>query len=384
MPSTADASDPNRPLPAAPLLTAVRQLAERDVYGLVWIGADLIVDSTYGNLARFVVIGEPLTSSVYALAGMEEDIKALQGRPGDVIELPDITLVTPEGRRPRATLSLSWSKDESAYMLLVARTESRSDLEVELTAQMRARLIAESELAAKTRELQRVNLELERANADLESYATVMSHDLQSPLRVFRYTLDDLDGLTTAAAPDVREKMGKLRQLSQRMTAMLSALLDYASITRQTDAVAHVDTAALVRAIVASLDAPAAMTIEISGDWPAVDTMIAPLDLVLRNLIDNAVKHHDRPTGRIVVSASMSAGKLTMTVADDGPGIPPEHRDAAFLPFRKLHPDGAQPGQGMGLALVRRTVETAGGTIGIESAVPGSRGTTFTVQWPIR
>ncbi len=291
MPSTADASDPSRPLPAAPLLTAVRQLAERDVYGLVWIGPDLVVDSTYGNLARFVAIGEPLTASVYALVGMEEDIAALQRGSGDVIELPDVTLVTPEGRRPRATLSLSWSKDDAAYILLVARTESRSDLEVELTAQMRARLIAESELAAKTRELQ-------RANADLESYASVMSHDLQSPLRVLRYTLDELDGKTASAGPDVRERIGKLRQLSQRMTAMLSALLDYASITRKTDAVARVDTAALVRAIVASLDAPRTMTIEITGDWPAVDTMAAPLDLVLRNLIDNAVKHHDRPTAR--------------------------------------------------------------------------------------
>jgi signal transduction histidine kinase len=384
MPSTADASDPNRPLPAAPLLTAVRQLAERDVYGLVWIGADLIVDSTYGNLARFVAIGEPLTSSVYALAGMEEDIKALQGRPGDVIELPDITLVTPEGRRPRATLSLSWSKDESAYMLLVARTESRSDLEVELTAQMRARLIAESELAAKTRELQRVNLELERANADLESYASVMSHDLQSPLRVLRYTLDDLDEMTAATAPEVREKIGKLRQLSQRMTAMLFALLDYASITRKTDAIAPVDTAALMRAIVASLDSPAGMTVTIAGNWPVVDTMAAPLDLVLRNLIDNAVKHHDRTTGRIIVSASITASKLTIAIADDGPGIPPEHRDAAFLPFRKLGPDRGQPGQGMGLALVRRTVEAAGGTIAMESPAPEARGTTFTVHWPIR
>ena len=128
MPSTADASDPGRPLAAAPLLTAVRQLAERDVYGLVWVGSDLIVNGTYGSLARFVAIGEPLTSSIYALVGMEDDIAALQRGSGDIIELPDITLVTPEGRRPRATLSVSWSQDESAYMLLVARTESRSCL----------------------------------------------------------------------------------------------------------------------------------------------------------------------------------------------------------------------------------------------------------------
>ncbi len=384
MPLTGDTSNSGRPLAAAPLMTAVRLLAERDVYGLVWVGADLVVDSTYGNLARFVAIGEPLTSSVYALVGMEGDIAALQTGSGDVIELPDVTLVTDKGRRPRATLSISWSKDDLSYILLVARTESRSDLEVELTAQMRARLIAESELASKTRELQRVNLELERANSDLESYASVMSHDLQSPMRVLRYTLDDLDRVTPDAAPEARATIGKLRQLSQRMTEMLSALLDYASITKKSDAIERTDTRTLVQTIVSSMDAPPGMTIVIAGNWPVVETMAAPLDLVLRNLIDNAVKHHDRSTGHIEIAAQAGHDNLKITVSDDGPGIPPEHRDVAFLPFRKLRPDRPSPGQGMGLALVRRTIESAGGDINLDSRAPAARGTVFIVRWPIR
>lgn len=384
MPLTGDTSNTGRPLAAAPLMTAVQLLAERDVYGLVWIGADLVVDSTYGNLARFVAIGEPLTSSVYALVGMEGDIAALQTGSGDVIELPDVTLVTDKGRRPRATISISWSSDDLSYILLVARTESRSDLEVELTAQMRARLIAESELAAKTRELQRVNLDLERANSDLESYASVMSHDLQSPMRVLRYTLDDLDRVTPDAAPEARATIGKLRQLSQRMTEMLSALLDYASITKKSDAIERIDTRALVQTIVSSMDAPPGMTIDIVGNWPVVETMAAPLDLVLRNLIDNAVKHHDRSTGHIEIAAEAGQDNLKMTVSDDGPGIPPEHRDVAFLPFRKLRPDRPSPGQGMGLALVRRTIESAGGDICLDNRAPAARGTAFIVRWPIR
>lgn len=384
MPLTGDTSNSGRPLAAAPLMTAVRLLAERDVYGLVWVGADLVVDSTYGNLARFVAIGEPLTSSVYALVGMEGDIAALQTGSGDVIELPDVTLVTDKGRRPRATLSISWSKDDLSYILLVARTESRSDLEVELTAQMRARLIAESELASKTRELQRVNLELERANSDLESYASVMSHDLQSPMRVLRYTLDDLDRVTPDAAPEARATIGKLRQLSQRMTEMLSALLDYASITKKSDAIERTDTRTLVQTIVSSMDAPPGMTIVIAGNWPVVETMAAPLDLVLRNLIDNAVKHHDRSTGHIEIAAQAGHDNLKITVSDDGPGISPEHRDVAFLPFRKLRPDRPSPGQGMGLALVRRTIESAGGDINLDSRAPAARGTVFIVRWPIR
>ena len=167
------------------------------------------------------------------------------------------------------------------------------------------------------------------------------------------------------------------------MTAMLSSLLDYASIMRKSDAIARVDTAMLVRTIISSLDVPAGMSMSVAGHWPVVNTMAAPLDLVLRNLIDNAVKHHDRPTGHIEVGAVLDIHALTITVIDDGPGIPPEHRDVAFLPFRKLHSNGDKTGQGMGLALVRRTVEAAGGGIRVDSPAPAARGTTFTVRWPI-
>lgn len=383
MPSTGDASDRRRPLGSAPLLTAVRQLAERDVYGLVWIGPDLVVDSIYGRLVDFVAIGEPVTSSIYALVGMEEEIAALRGRSGDVIELPDITLVTPEGRRPRAMLSVSWSEVDAAFVLLVARTESRSDLEMELTAQMRARLMAESELAAKTRELERVNLDLERANSDLESYASVISHDLQSPMRVLRYTLDDLEEAIPNDPLTAMDRLGKLRDLSRRVTHMMSALLDYASVTRKSDAIETVDTGRLLRAITSSIDAPLGISISIEGDWPSVKTMAAPLDLVLRNLIDNAVKHHDRATGAVTIGGHLEKASFTITVTDDGPGIPVERQEAAFLPFRKLNNDSPVPGDGMGLALVRRTVENAGGRIALTSNAPASRGSTFTVRWPI-
>jgi signal transduction histidine kinase len=390
MPLTGDASDRSGLLRAAPLLTAVRQLAARDVYGLVWIGADLVVESTYGPLVGFVAIGEPVTASIYALTGMDEAISSLREGHDEALELPDVTLVMPTGRRPRATLSISWSADDNAYVLLVARTETRSELEGELTAQMRARMMAEAELAAKTREVERINRDLERANADLESYAAIISHDLQSPMRVLRYTLDDLEcALSDGGGSAYRPAIAKLRDLSRRMTGMLSGLLDYASVIRKREITETIDTAALVRAIVASIDRPQQIEISIEGDWPVVETAAAPLDLVVRNLIDNAVKHHDREIGRVTVTVARAEGALFVTVTDDGPGIAAEHHDVAFLPFTKLQPDRSAPilrptGEGMGLALVRRTVESVGGSIALTSPLAAGRGSSFNLRWPTR
>jgi signal transduction histidine kinase len=384
MPLTGDASD-SRPPGPAPLLTAVRLLAAREVYGLVWLGRDLVVESTYGKLVDFVGIGEPVSDHIYALVGLESEIAGLQDRPGEVIELPEVTLVTATGRRPRANLSVSWSPEAAAFILLVARTGSRSDLEIELVAQMRARLMAESELAAKTRQLQRVNGELGRANADLEAYASIISHDLQSPMRALRYMVDDLEAaLDTDAAGDVPRLLDSMRAQSRRMTGMLSALLEYSAVTRKADAIELVDTAALVRTIVSSIDIPRGFRVAIAGDWPHVATLAALLDLVLRNLIDNAVKHHDREAGIINVTALNDGAALIITIADDGPGIRPDRRQDIFLPFRKLAASDASSGQGMGLALVRRAVEGMGGQISVAGAAPDGRGAVFTVHWPLR
>jgi signal transduction histidine kinase len=99
---------------------------------------------------------------------------------------------------------------------------------------------------------------------------------------------------------------------------------------------------------------------------------------VLYNLISNAVKHHDRHHGRGVVVTRVENGedgKLTIVVADDGPGIATEFRDRIFEP----HVRGAttKDGVGLGLAIAREAVEQMGGSI--ELLPHDGRGATFRV-----
>lgn len=367
----------------APLVAAATLLAERGVYGLIWLDAGLNVVAHYGRLVEFADIGEPITSSFLPLVGLEQEIAALKAAEGAVLELPAVSVVTPRGASPRINVAALWSPEEDAFVLLVSRTTSRSDLEGELSRQIRARLIAEAEVTQKSRELARANTELERANRDLEEFAAIISHDLKAPLRAMRYLVGDLEQQMPADGGEAaREKLNAIREQSQRMSGMLTALLEYSSVGRKEEAVEAVDTHALALAVVRSMPRPADIRIEIQGIWPQIETLAAPLDLVLRNLIDNAIKHHDQSTGLITVRASDTGAALEIVVSDDGPGIALHHQEAVFLPFRKLVLAGEAGGHGMGLAFVKRTVEVAGGRLDLVSDPTRGRGSKFRVTWP--
>lgn len=371
------------PLPSpSPLVAAGRLLAERGVYGLVWCDEDLRVTARYGRLAEFVEVDEPLVDTCLPLFGFEDEIRALRDAPGRVLDLPAVMMMTAGEALPRVNLTVFWHEDGRHYIMLVARATSRSDTDNELSKQMRARLIAEVEVAQKSRELARANVELERANRDLEDFAAIISHDLKSPLRALRYATEDMARLLDAGDLDAaRERLEEIGQRSWRMSDMMTSLLDYASVGRKSEIAEAVETHAIAEAVTRSLTPPAGFDITITGTWPTIHTVGAALDLVLRNLVQNAIMHHDRESGVIVIDAREERNNLVIRVADDGPGIDPAHHKTILLPFRKLSTKAGSTG--MGLAFVNRTVETMGGELTITSDPARARGTTFCLIWPI-
>jgi signal transduction histidine kinase len=102
--------------------------------------------------------------------------------------------------------------------------------------------------------------------------------------------------------------------------------------------------------------------------------------LVLRNLISNAIKHHDRVDGHVHIAVRTVGAFIEFTVADDGPGIAPQHHSRIFQMFQTLKPRDQQEGSGIGLAVVQRTVESRGGKISVESAE--GQGARFCFTWP--
>jgi PAS domain S-box-containing protein len=223
--------------------------------------------------------------------------------------------------------------------------------------------------------------ELARSNTDLEQFAFVASHDLKSPLRA----IDSLAGwlqedLESALTDENRKHFNLLRQRTHRMERLLEDLLAYSRAGRGDADISKIDVAQLVSEIAEMLNFPEGFSLRVVSPMPVFATAVTPLRHVLTNLIANAVKHHDQKVGLVEVMVRELEGYYAFTVADDGPGIPPEFHERIFGMFQTMRPRDEVEGSGIGLALVRRIVIRYGGIVTVSCGQ--DRGSLFTFTWP--
>jgi signal transduction histidine kinase len=239
-----------------------------------------------------------------------------------------------------------------------------------------------SELKATQHHLEQQNTALKRANEDLERFAYIASHDLKSPLRSVRTMLEFLrSDLGPELAGENAEHLDLVADRVHQMEQMIQDLLTYSRVGRQGGTPERVDVGELVRAQLEMIVPPDGFTVEIDPQLPTITTDSGLLEHVIRNLVGNAIKHHDREEGRIAVRAVPSTGLPTFEVADDGPGIPTRYQERIFEIFQKAGARVDVGGSGMGLALVKKAVERNGGTLEVVST-DGERGTAFRFTWP--
>ncbi len=225
--------------------------------------------------------------------------------------------------------------------------------------------------------------QIHQTNQELNNFAYVASHDLRAPLRA----IDNLskwleEDLAEELEDENRENMDALRGRVKRMETLLDDLLAYSRVGRATDARDResVNGAALVQEILELLAPPDSFTIEVSPAFATIHISKMPLQQILLNLVNNALKHHDQPVGTIRLGVEEHEGMFQFTVTDDGPGIPLAFHDKVFEMFQTLKPRDQVEGSGMGLAMVKKYVDLAGGTVHLDSRE--GEGSTFTITWP--
>ncbi|MDO7877812.1 PAS domain-containing protein, partial [Hymenobacter sp. ASUV-10] len=252
----------------------------------------------------------------------------------------------------------------------------------EVTAQVRAR----TQVQALNDDLRATNQRLTRSNAELDTFVYTASHDLKAPISNIEGLLTVLRQLLPptldAEVPAVLALMDDAVQRFRR------TLLDLTDVGRlQSDlldeAATPVDLAALIDAVRLDIQpelagAEASFDLDLAA-CPAVRAPARTLRSVLYNLLSNAAKYRDPARHlRVEVRCARTPGQFRLAVTDNGLGLTPVQQASLFQMYRRLH--AHVPGSGVGLYMVKKLVENAGGSIAVESTE--GVGSTFTVTLP--
>jgi PAS domain S-box-containing protein len=229
------------------------------------------------------------------------------------------------------------------------------------------------------REAQRA---LERSNAELAQFAYVASHDLSEPLRMVSSYLQLLRRRYHGQLDeDADEFIEFAVEGANRMRALIEDLLAYSRAGRGAEPrpidLGHVMADVLSSLAAAVADARAQVSV---ASLPTVLGDRLALAQVLQNLVANALKFRSGPSACVWISAErMHNGMWRISVADDGIGIDPRHRERVFKMFQRLHDREAFEGTGIGLAICRKIIERQGGEIRVDGRDGGGSVFSFTI-----
>jgi len=246
-----------------------------------------------------------------------------------------------------------------------------------------AMLFVEAQQAEET--LRRSNIELRRANEDLNQFAFSASHDLQEPLRMValysqmlrRKYLPLLDGTGV-------EYLGFMSQGARRMELLLKDLLDYTQVVSvQDEKVEEIDTNSVLQGVLQTLGqviADSGATIQ-TQPLPTLAVKEVHVLQLLQNLIGNALKYRGSDSPLITITANPDGPMWKLGVSDNGIGIAQQYTRQVFGLFKRLHGASQYEGTGIGLAICQKIVDRYGGRIWVESEGEG-KGSTFWFTLP--
>lgn len=225
---------------------------------------------------------------------------------------------------------------------------------------------------------------LRSSNDELNTFAYSASHDLKAPLRAIHRVSQWIEAdIGDHQNDEIKENFSMLYGRVDRMVQLLDDLLEHAKIGKKTGQadVAVVNGVQLRDSIVALVNLPETAKLEFDPVFEDLVIQTMPLQVVLLNLISNALKHSKKPDITIRVSVVLQPNWYEFSVQDDGPGIEPRYQDRIFGMFQTLKSRDEVEGSGMGLAICRKNVVVQGGTMSVKSD-GNDTGATFIFTWP--
>jgi signal transduction histidine kinase len=256
------------------------------------------------------------------------------------------------------------------------RADELGDLSRAFNAMVRQVESAQEGLEEKVRDRTE---QLRERNEELETFGHSISHDLRAPLRAMhgfsQALIEDCGDQLDETGRDYAERVVAG---AKRMDALIQDLLSYSRVSRSDMGLTSVSLHEVAEEALEQVEADVATSganVQVAPDLPMVMAHRVALVQSVANLIANGVKF--MPVGRapvIRIHAERENGHVRLWVEDNGIGIDAAHHERVFGVFERLHKSENYPGTGIGLAIVRKSVERMGGRVGVISAVgSGSR-----------
>ena len=296
---------------------------------------------------------------------VQDAVDAL-ARGGEPVEL-ELRMRAPSGRRRWVRVQAHALRQDGRTVGIAGVTQDvteRREAE-EAVRELNARL--EQRVAERT-------AQLAAANAELDSFAYAVSHDLRAPLRAMSgFSQALLEDHAPALDADAREYLDQIIQASHRMGDLIDGLLLLSRSSRGALRRDEVDLSALAERVMAELrraEPQRRVQADIAPGLRALGD-VRMLDAVLHNLLGNAWKYtRDRADARIALRTEDHDGQRWFCVEDNGAGFDMAHAGRLFKAFARLHRQDEFPGLGIGLATVQRIIQRHGGQI-VAEGLPG-------------
>lgn len=230
-----------------------------------------------------------------------------------------------------------------------------------------------------TQELKHTNTELSYANQELEQFTSIVSHDLQEPIRTIKSFLQLIDmKLDTEQNEELKVYIDKAINAAGRMRELIQNLLHYSQLNKGERIEKEVSVENIINEAVqnvrSSIDRSHA-EISVESDVDIIYGDPVQLVQLLQNLLSNALKFTNGSHPKVTIKAFYEDGHTKFAVSDNGIGIDENDFNKVFEIFRRLNAKKEYPGTGIGLAICKKIVDRHNGKIWPESQV--GKGTTF-------
>ncbi|AQA18132.1 hypothetical protein BST95_07640 [Halioglobus japonicus] len=239
------------------------------------------------------------------------------------------------------------------------------------------------QLEESNREMNVALEKLTQSNEQLERFAFICSHDLQEPVRMM-HSFSQLLEKRAADSLDhkSREYLEYITNSATTTKTMITDILSFCRVDQSAENYAQVNLNIVLEQVCTTLQISLS---EANGsvqwhDLPTIVGVHSQILQLLTNLITNGIKFNESAAPCVEVSAECHEDLWTISVSDNGIGIPPKYADSLFEMFSRLNSRADYPGTGLGLAICKRVAERHDATISLDrSADQGSR---FVLKWP--